>query len=212
MGRWRGEGGMEGAEVAGEGGKAPELRWRGGGPGRLVRSTNKLREKSEGLRGASWPLTSLQMKLLLSAPTTFISSIHPPLPRGSNRSGDLRNAQQSIPLGTLGAVLVTSSIYLLTVLFYGGVAERENDAGQAFGLKTNYLLSADVSLQETITRVGIVLSSLGAALQSLTGAPRLLQAISNDNLMPVLRRLQAHSLPPPPLLFTSHLLPARRHN
>lgn len=109
---------------------------------------------------------------------------------GSNRSGDLRNAQQSIPLGTLAAVLVTSSIYLLSVLFYGGVAERENSLGQAFGLKTNYLLSAQVSLQAELTRLGIFLSSLGAALQSLVGAPRLLQAISNDNLMPALRIFQ----------------------
>ena len=121
---------------------------------------------------------------------------------GSNRSGDLRNAQQSIPLGTLAAVLVTSSIYLLTVLFYGGVGEREDEYGRAFGLKTNYLLSADVSLQDTMTRIGIVMSCLGAALQSLTGAPRLLQAIANDNLMPVLRTFQGTGEPRKPLLLT----------
>ncbi|KAL1510624.1 hypothetical protein AB1Y20_006925 [Prymnesium parvum] len=121
---------------------------------------------------------------------------------GSNRSGDLRNAQHSIPLGTLAAVLTTSAIYVLTVIFYGGVAERENALGQAFGLKTNYLLSADVSLQATITRIGIIMSSLGAALQSLTGAPRLLQAIANDNLMPILKHFQGTGEPRKPLLLT----------
>ena len=55
---------------------------------------------------------------------------------GSNRSGDLADAQHSIPLGTLAAVIVTSTIYLLTVVFYGGVAERFDTAGEAFGLKT----------------------------------------------------------------------------
>ena len=63
---------------------------------------------------------------------------------GSNRSGDLRNAQLSIPTGTLAAVAVTSTIYLLTVVLYGSVAQREP------GLKTDYLLSAEVSIQSCV--------------------------------------------------------------
>ena len=34
-----------------------------------------------------------------------------------------------------------------------------------------------------IILIGALLSTIGAGLQSLTGAPRLLQAIANDNLM-----------------------------
>lgn len=37
-----------------------------------------------------------------------------------------------------------------------------------------------------IVYVGIILSTLGAALQSLTGAPRLLAAIANDDILPIL--------------------------
>lgn len=37
-----------------------------------------------------------------------------------------------------------------------------------------------------IIYLGIILSTLGAALQSLTGAPRLLAAIANDEILPVL--------------------------
>ena len=37
-----------------------------------------------------------------------------------------------------------------------------------------------------IVHIGIILSTLGAALQSLTGAPRLLAAIANDDILPVL--------------------------
>ena len=114
---------------------------------------------------------------------------------GSNRSGDLRNAQHSIPKGTLGAVAATSTIYLLTTLLYGAVATRT-------GLKTNYLLSADASIQGDIVRIGIILSSLGAGLQSLTGAPRLLQAIANDNLIPALKPFQGTGEPRRPLLLT----------
>ena len=90
---------------------------------------------------------------------------------GSNRSGDLRNAQQSIPKGTIAAQLTTTTIYLLTTLYYGATATRA-------GLKGNYLLSAEVAWPHPIVvRVGIVLSTLGAGLQSLTGAPRLLQVL-----------------------------------
>jgi hypothetical protein len=40
---------------------------------------------------------------------------------------------------------------------------------------------------------GVMLSTLGAGLQSLAGAPRLLAAIARDDLIPILRPL----VPPP---------------
>lgn len=55
---------------------------------------------------------------------------------------------------------------------------------------------------EMIVRIGVVMSSLGAALQSLTGAPRLLQAIANDNLMPALSRFGGTGEPRLALLST----------
>ncbi|PRQ29623.1 putative amino acid permease/ SLC12A domain-containing protein [Rosa chinensis] len=49
------------------------------------------------------------------------------------------------------------------------------------------LLSATISWPfPAFIYVGIILSTLGAALQSLTGAPRLLAAIANDDFLPVL--------------------------
>eukprot|EP00958_Prasinococcus_capsulatus_P004411 scaffold408_cov388-Prasinococcus_capsulatus_cf.AAC.14 len=44
---------------------------------------------------------------------------------GSNRSGSLRDAQQSIPTGTLAAIAITSILYMLSVILYGSVATRE---------------------------------------------------------------------------------------
>ena len=38
---------------------------------------------------------------------------------GSNRSGDLADAQQAIPLGTIGAQLTTSFVYLSVILLFG---------------------------------------------------------------------------------------------
>jgi potassium/chloride transporter 4/5/6 len=49
------------------------------------------------------------------------------------------------------------------------------------------LLTATVAWPfPAIIYVGIILSTLGAALQSMTGAPRLLAAIANDEILPVL--------------------------
>ncbi|CAI7760862.1 unnamed protein product [Closterium sp. NIES-53] len=55
-----------------------------------------------------------------------------------------------------------------------------------------------------VVQVGIVLSTLGAALQNLMGAPRLLAAIANDNVLPVLNAFKAESHQEPHLatLFT----------
>jgi len=115
---------------------------------------------------------------------------------GSNRSGDLRDAQGSIPKGTVGAQLTTTTIYTVTAIFYACVASR-------YALKNDFLLSATVAWPHPIVvRVGIVLSTLGAGLQSLTGAPRLLQAIANDNLIPALTWFQGSGEPRRPLLLT----------
>ncbi|XP_065048877.1 cation-chloride cotransporter 1-like [Musa acuminata AAA Group] len=99
---------------------------------------------------------------------------------GSNRSASLKDTQRSIPLGTLAATLTTSFLYLISVLLFGALATREE-------LLTNRLLTAEVAWPlPAIIYLGIVLSTLGAALQTLTGAPRLLAAIANDDILPVL--------------------------
>ncbi len=55
-----------------------------------------------------------------------------------------------------------------------------------------------------VVQVGVILSTLGAALQSLTGAPRLLAAIANDDILPVLKYFKAPDNEEPHLatLFT----------
>ncbi|KAL7606912.1 hypothetical protein Lser_V15G14552 [Lactuca serriola] len=99
---------------------------------------------------------------------------------GSNRSASLKDTQRSIPIGTLAATLTTTFLYIISVFLFGSVATREK-------LYTDRLLTATIAWpSSTIIYVGIVLSTLGAALQSLTGAPRLLAAIANDNILPVL--------------------------
>ena len=87
---------------------------------------------------------------------------------GCNRSGVLAQPSRSIPIGTLSAILCTTSFYLLVVWVFGSVLSHET-------LLDNPYVTADVAWPHpVVVKVGIIMSSLGAALQSLTGAPRLL--------------------------------------
>ncbi|KAG6639259.1 hypothetical protein CIPAW_10G086400 [Carya illinoinensis] len=84
---------------------------------------------------------------------------------GSNRSASLKDTQRSIPIGTLAATLTTTAMYLVSVLLFGALATRKK-------LLADRLLIATVAWPfPAIIYIGIILSTLGAALQSLTDAP-----------------------------------------
>ncbi|CAG0890118.1 unnamed protein product [Darwinula stevensoni] len=109
---------------------------------------------------------------------------------GSNRSGDLKDASKSIPIGTLSATLTTSTVYLSSVLLFAGSINGlllRDKFGESIGGK---LVVANLAWpNQWVILIGSFLSTIGAGLQSLTGAPRLLQAISRDEIVPFLRPL-----------------------
>ncbi|XP_065915947.1 solute carrier family 12 member 4-like isoform X4 [Dysidea avara] len=106
---------------------------------------------------------------------------------GSNRSGDLKDAQKSIPIGTIAAILTTSLIYITCVLLFGGAVAGFALRDQ-FGDAIGGLIVAELAWPtKWLILLGALLSTVGAGLQSLTGAPRLLQAIARDNLIPFLK-------------------------
>ncbi|XP_061661920.1 solute carrier family 12 member 7 isoform X2 [Syngnathoides biaculeatus] len=107
---------------------------------------------------------------------------------GSNRSGDLRDAQRSIPVGTILAIFTTSVIYITCVVLFGacieGVLLRDK-----FGdsVKGNLVIGTLSWPSPWVIVIGSFFSCCGAGLQSLTGAPRLLQAIARDGIVPFLQ-------------------------
>ncbi|XP_077592182.1 solute carrier family 12 member 7 isoform X4 [Stigmatopora nigra] len=107
---------------------------------------------------------------------------------GSNRSGDLRDAQKSIPVGTILAIFTTSIIYVTCVVLFGacieGVLLRDK-----FGdsVKGNLVIGTLSWPSPWVIVIGSFFSCCGAGLQSLTGAPRLLQAIARDGIVPFLQ-------------------------
>ncbi|XP_029834473.3 solute carrier family 12 member 4 isoform X1 [Ixodes scapularis] len=106
---------------------------------------------------------------------------------GSNRSGDLADAQKSIPVGTLAAQMTTSVVYISGVFLFGAAFDNlflRDKFGESI---SGGLGVAQLAWPHPLLVVlGSLLSTIGAGLQSLTGAPRLLQAIAKDGVIPVL--------------------------
>ena len=92
---------------------------------------------------------------------------------GVNLSGELENSRRSIPLGTLGAIAVSSVVYIALCVWMAHVAPPKE-------LLTNYTIAIDFSLWPNAVLVGLLAATFSAALSSLVGAPRILLALSQD--------------------------------
>ena len=99
---------------------------------------------------------------------------------GSNRSGVLATPSKSIPLGTLAAIALTTFLYVVVVWLYGLVVAHD------VLIEEKLVVALVAWPSPIIVKLGIIMSCVGAALQSLTGAPRLLAAIASDGALPVL--------------------------
>ncbi|XP_042898766.1 solute carrier family 12 member 4 isoform X2 [Parasteatoda tepidariorum] len=110
---------------------------------------------------------------------------------GSNRSGDLADAQKSIPAGTLGAQITTSIVYCSGVIFFAASFDNlflRDKFGESIGGSLAVALLAWP--HPLVIVIGSLLSTIGAGIQSLTGAPRLMQAIAKDGIIPFLNPLE----------------------
>ncbi|KAF6730632.1 Solute carrier family 12 member 6 [Oryzias melastigma] len=111
---------------------------------------------------------------------------------GSNRSGDLKDAQRSIPIGTIFAILTTSIVYLSSVVLFGacidGVVLRDKSVLQVWRLCGRKAGGGTLAWPDPMVIViGSFFSTCGAGLQSLTSPPDFCRAIAKDNIIPFLR-------------------------
>jgi amino acid transporter len=105
---------------------------------------------------------------------------------GANMSGDLKDPDRSLPIGTFGAIAVTGLIYLSLVFLLSGVAPREE-------LIANNFIMKDVALVSVLIVLGVFAATLSSALGSMMGAPRILQALAKDEIFPAIRWLSRGS-------------------
>ncbi|KAL3097933.1 hypothetical protein niasHS_000668 [Heterodera schachtii] len=108
---------------------------------------------------------------------------------GTNMSGDLANPQKSIPWGTIAAQLTTTIIYFALAFVFGATIRPELLRDKtSLSLDGRMVVAQLAWPTEWVVLVGSFLSTFGAALQCLCSAPRLLQSIAKDNVIPFLKR------------------------
>lgn len=96
---------------------------------------------------------------------------------GANMSGDLTNPRRSIPLGTISSVLITTVIYVSLIFVAALIAQPEE-------LAQNYNVFIDKALYSPIVLAGLLGATLSSALGSFVGAPRILLALGEKNILP----------------------------
>ena len=96
---------------------------------------------------------------------------------GVNMSGDLRDPIKALPIGTLAAVGTGCLIYLILPVF---LAMRANSST----LIAEPLIMQRMALWGPAISLGVWGATLSSAIGSILGAPRILQALARDGILP----------------------------
>lgn len=104
--------------------------------------------------------------------------------QGISMSGDLRDPARSIPLGTFAAVLLSMAVYFVVAILFA--AAMPGQALAADGMAMKRLSAAPI-----LFNAGVIAATLSSALASFLGAPRILQAMARDDVLPILKPFAA---------------------
>ena len=96
---------------------------------------------------------------------------------GVGLSGDLRNPRRSIPLGTMLGTFTGLVVYVLVVVKLRLSASPDQLGG--------HLVMADVALWGPLIAIGLGAATISSAVGSMLVAPRTLQALAADRVLPV---------------------------
>ncbi len=97
---------------------------------------------------------------------------------GLGLSGDLKNPRKSIPLGTISATLAGMFVYVLVAIKLAGSATPE-------ALAADHFIMEKIALWGPIIFIGLGAAALSSTLGSIMVAPRTLQMLARDNVLPI---------------------------
>ncbi|MBL7075984.1 MAG: amino acid permease [Kiritimatiellae bacterium] len=97
---------------------------------------------------------------------------------GIAMSGDLKNPSKSLPLGTIAAVTSGYIIYMTIPIFLTAVVKDKTM------LLTNTFIVHSVARWGSLIVAGVWAAALSSAVGTLLGAPRTLQALARDGVLP----------------------------
>lgn len=96
---------------------------------------------------------------------------------GVNMSGDLTNPKKSIPKGTFAAIGVGYLIYMALPILLANSADAKT-------LVADPLIMRKISFWGDSILIGVWGATLSSAMGSMLGAPRVLQALAKDDILP----------------------------
>ncbi len=96
---------------------------------------------------------------------------------GVSMSGDLKNPARALPLGTLAAIATGYIIYMAVPIFLYRTVPREI-------LISDSMIMKEIAFMGELIVLGIWGATLSSAIGSLLGAPRTLQALARDQVVP----------------------------
>jgi solute carrier family 12 sodium/potassium/chloride transporter 2 len=121
---------------------------------------------------------------------------------GANLSGDLKEPRKAIPVGTLSAIGITLIIYVgLAYGFYQFAGPTE--------LRSNQMIMVEKALWGPLVLMGILAATFSSALGSIIGAPRILQALAQQETIPFsgfFAQKSKHNEPRNAMLFTGAIV------
>uniref|UniRef100_A0A0K0FNR5 Solute carrier family 12 member 3 n=1 Tax=Strongyloides venezuelensis TaxID=75913 RepID=A0A0K0FNR5_STRVS len=171
-----------------------------------------LYQLNHGITGISWKVISDNLWPDFRNGNSFITVFGVYFPAmtgimaGANMSGDLKDASKSIPIGTMTAIAATTGIYSWSMLLSAVASVRDSDGvtppmysnitGQfipppcrldnscKFGLANDYQIPLAQAAFGPLIIAGILASTFSSASGCLIGAPRIFQALCQDDLFP----------------------------
>ena len=99
---------------------------------------------------------------------------------GVGLSGDLKDPKRSIPQGTMMATLIGMTIYVLIAIKLASSASQDSLVG-------NQLVMSEIAVWGPIIPIGLAAATISSALGSVMVAPRTLNAIASDRIIPIPR-------------------------
>lgn len=116
---------------------------------------------------------------------------------GTSLSGDLKNPSRSIPVGTIASIIVTALVYIAVTIVFAFTLTNEQLLGESLAMRR-------IAFIPDAILAGVWASTLSSALGSVLAAPRTLQAIANDDVVPrwIASRLGSKTEPRMAVLIT----------
>lgn len=100
--------------------------------------------------------------------------------QGVSMSGDLEDPGRSLPRGTMLAVGVSFIVYVAAAVLLAGSQTAEN-------LRADYDAMHQVAISAGPISAGVIAACLSSGMASFLGAPRILQAMAEDRILPHIR-------------------------